>query len=157
MKKLIFAGIFLVLSSAAIAVEQPTSDEVRKVLDFYYNGKGLGVVLIEAKLCRAIEREGDQKNECSGEITAEPIAKGEAVFLWMSYMVPTGDEKQKIIVQLENGGVTRSVKNLDITGSLRYRTWRKVVFNRSGSWIAKIVHDKEEGIQVLGEKSFSVE
>jgi len=158
MKKIVFGVVSLFISLSAVAAEVPTSQEVKKVLDFYYDGKGLGVVLIEAKMCRDIEREGDQKNECSGQIAAgEAITKDEAAYLWMSYMVPSGDEKQKIIVQFDNGGVTRSVKDMEVSGSLRFRTWRKVVFDRAGQWTAKIVHDKPEGAVELGQISFNVQ
>lgn len=158
MKKIVFWVMSLCFSYSAFAAEIPTSQEVKKVLDFYYDGKGLGVVLIESRMCRDIEREGDQKNECSGQIAAEEaISKGEAVYLWMSYMVPSGDEKQNIIVQFDNGGVTRSVKNMEVSGSLRFRTWRKVVFDRTGQWTAKIVHDKQEGAVELGQITFNVQ
>lgn len=157
MNKILLTFISLVFSFSAAAAELPTSDEVKKVLDFYYDGKGLGVVLIEAKMCRDIEREGDLKNECAGQIAGQPINKGDEVYLWMSFMVPSGDEKQKIIVQFDNGGVTRMVRNLEISGSLRYRTWRKLVFDRSGQWSAKIVHDQEAGARELGQVSFTVQ
>lgn len=158
MQKILLLFISLLFSISAAAAELPTSSEVRKVLDFYYNGKGLGVVLIEAKMCRDIQREGDTKNDCAGEYGAnEPINKGDEAYLWMSFMVPTGDEKQKIIVQFDNGGVTRAVRNLEISGSLRYRTWRKMVFDHSGQWTAKIVHDEEAGARDLGQTRFNVQ
>jgi hypothetical protein len=158
MQRFILFIIAILFTGTVCAAELPTSDEVKKVLDFYYHGQGLGVVLVESKFCRDIQREGDEKNECSGEITAaEPLNKGDEVYLWMAYMVPTGDEKQKIIVQFDNGGVTRMVRNLEISGSLRYRTWRKVVFDRTGQWTAKIVHDQESGAKELGQISVNVQ
>src|SRR6266566_2504435 len=136
--------LFVVLAFAplyAVAADKPTADEAKKVLDYYYSGKGLGPVLVVTKVCRDIQREGDEKNECSGEITGETLKKAEPVYLWMAYMVPAGDEPQNIIVQYENGGVTRSVKNLQATGSLRYRTWLKHSFDKAGAWTVKVIHD----------------
>ena len=148
-------SVFMV--SAVNAMDVPTSSEVKKVLDFYYNGQGAGVVMIDSRVCRDIHREGDQKNECSGEISGqEPVTKGDTVYLWMAFMIPSGDEKQKILVQFENGGVTRMVKNLEVSGSLRFRTWRKLAFDRTGEWTAKIVHDAESGAKELGSKTFTV-
>lgn len=157
MKKFAIALMSTFLMASAQAVELPTTQEVKKVLDFYYNGQGMGVVLIDAKLCRDVHREGDEKNECAGDVTSEAITKGDTVNLWMSFMVPMGDEKQKILVQFDQGGVTRSVKNMTVTGSLRYRTWRKVTLDRVGVWNIKIVHDRDEGAAVLGEVSATVQ
>lgn len=157
MKKIAIGFLGMLLITSAQALDLPSTQEVKKVLDFYYNGKGMGVVLIDAKLCRDVHREGDEKNECAGEITNEAISKGDTVNLWMAFMVPIGDEKQKILVQFDQGGVTRSVKNMTVTGSLRYRTWRKVTLNRAGVWDIKIVHDRDDGATVLGNISATVE
>ena len=61
------------------------------------------------------------------------------------------------IVQFKNCCMTRAVRNLEISGSLRYRTWRKMVFDRSGQWTAKIVHDKDAGARDLAQISFNVQ
>jgi hypothetical protein len=154
------AVAFLALSLIpviALADGKPTPQEVKKVLDYYYRGKGLGPVLSEVRVCRDIQREGDEKNECAGEFGSEPVKKGDSVYLWMAFMVPTGDEAQNIIVQFDNGGVTRMVKNLQASGSLRYRTWLKLTFDKTGPWNVKIVHDKGDGTDVLGTQDIVVE
>lgn len=151
----LFVSLFV--ASAANAMDVPTTAEVKKVLDFYYHGQGSGIVLIDSKICRDIHKEGDQRNDCSGEISsAEQVNKDEAVYLWMAYMIPTGDEKQKILIQFELGGVTRMVKDLEVSGSIRFRTWRKLKFDRTGEWTASIVHDGVDGPKKLGSKTFTV-
>ena len=154
---MIIISVAFMVPLGSSAADKPTSDEARKVVDFYFNGKGLGVVLSESKICNGIEREGDMKNECAGEISGTPAKKGEAVYVWMAYMVPSGDESQNIIVQFEHNGVTRMVKNLSVKGSLRYRTWRKVVFEKVGNWTVKIVHDKGDSTEELGTLNVIVE
>jgi hypothetical protein len=141
----------------AFADTKPAPEEVKRVLDYYYHGKGLGPVLLESKVCRDVQREGDEKSECSGDITSQAVKKGEAVYLWMAYMTPLGDEPQNIIVQFENGGVTRIVKNLQVTGQLRYRTWLKVTFDKAGPWKVKIAHDTGASAVALGGRDVTVE
>lgn len=141
----------------AFADAKPAAEEVKRVLDYYYHGKGLGPVLLETKVCREIQREGDEKGECAGDISTQAIKKGEAIYLWMAYMAPLGDEPQNIIVQFENGGVTRIVKNVQITGQLRYRTWLKVTLDKVGAWKAKVAHDTGSTAVALGGRDMNVE
>lgn len=141
----------------ALADTKPTPEEVKGVLDYYYHGKGMGPVLLETKVCREIQREGDEKYECAGDISTEAVKKGESVYLWMAYMVPLGDEPQNIIAQFENGGVTRMVKNLQVSGQLRNRTWLKITFDKVGPWKVKIVHDTGSSAVALGARDVTVE
>ena len=143
-------------SFSALAVDVPSAAETKKVLDFYYNGQGQGVVLFETLLCKEIAKEGDNKNNCSEVITNGTATKGEAVNLWMAYLVPNGEENQNIIVQFEHKGVTRMVKNIQINGSIRYRTWRKISFNKTGSWTAKIFHEKGDDTILLNSVNITV-
>jgi len=141
----------------AQAATKPAPEEVKRVLEYYYHGQGMGPVLLDAKVCRDVQREGDEKNECAGDVSTEVIKKGESLFLWMAYIVPSGDEPQNIIVQFENGGVTRMVKNLQVTGQLRYRTWLKATFDKAGSWKARIIHDTGSSAVDLGSIAVTVE
>ena len=151
----ILATLVLLLPTIAGAAK-PTSEEAKKVIDFYFNGRGEGVVLTDSKICRDIERDGDLKNECSGELSGA-IPKGESVYVWMNFMIPNGDEKQNIIVQFDNNNVTRMVKNLEISSGLRFRSWRKVIFDKTGNWDIKIIHDKGDGTEVLSSTTVTVE
>jgi hypothetical protein len=156
--RIVLLGLMLCLTPAlAFADAKPTPDEVKRVLDYFYHGKGMGPVLLETKICRDVQREGDEKSECAGDITAQAVKKGESVYLWMAYMVPSGDEPQNIIVQFENGGVTRMVKNLQVSGQLRNRTWLKVTLDKVGSWKVKIVHDTGSNAITLGARDGTVE
>lgn len=156
--RVVILGLMLCLTPAlAFADAKPAPGDVKRVLDYYYHGKGMGPVLLETKVCRDIQREGDEKSECAGDISTQPLKKGESAYLWMAYMVPLGDEPQNIIVQFENGGVTRMVKNSQVTGQLRYRTWLKATFDKAGQWKAKIVHDTGTNAVPLGSVDVTVE
>lgn len=141
----------------ALAGDKPTPEEVKKVLDFYYHGKGMGAVLVEAKICRDVQRDGDEKNECAGDVSGQTIKKGDSVYLWMAFMAPNGEEAQNIIVQYEVNGVTRSVKNATVTGGLRSRTWLKTTFDKVGTWKIKIIHDNGSSADQLGTRDVTVE
>lgn len=155
----IILGLMLCLTPAlALAADaKPTPEEVKKVLDFYYHGKGMGPVLIESKICRDVQREGDEKSECAGDISGQTVKKGDAVYLWMAYMAPNGEETQNIIVQFEMNGVTRSVKNVQVPGQLRSRTWLKYTFDKVGTWKIKMVHDTGTSAVELGTREVTVE
>ena len=156
MKKIFTSLILFCLSTASFAAEMPTNAEAQKVLDFYYNGQGMGVVLMESKICSEVIKEGDNKNECTDDMTDQPINKGESVNVWMAYLVPKGDEGIKIIMQFEQGGITRMVKNLTLSGSIRFRTWRKVSFNKTGNWTVKVFHDRGTEVDLLKEMTLTV-
>lgn len=156
--RIIILSLMLALTPAlALADAKPAPEDVKRVLDYYYHGKGMGPVLLETKICREIQREGDEKSECAGDITAQTVKKGESIYLWMAFMVPLGDEPQNIIAQFENGGVTRMVKNLQVSGQLRNRTWLKITLDKVGPWKVKIVHDTGSSAIALGARDVTVE
>lgn len=129
---------------------KPAPDEVRRVLHYYFHGKGMGPVLMEAKLCRDIKRDGEDKNECAGDIPLQSLKKGESVYLWMAYMVPSGDDTQNIVVLFEKGGVTRMVENLQVSSQLRNRSWLKMSLDKPGPWKLRVVRDTGAGSEALG-------
>jgi hypothetical protein len=132
------------------AKTKPAPDEVRRVINYYFNGKGQGPVLMDTKLCRDIKQDGNDKNECVSDITTQSIKKGDSVYLWMAYMVPSDDETQNIVILFEKGGVTRSVESLQVSSQLRNRAWLKISFDKPGPWILKVVRDTGSGAEVLG-------
>lgn len=149
MKKIIFLICSVMVSYSAYAVDVPSSAEAKKVLDYYYKGQGQGVVLIESKLCAKIDKEGDNKNNCADSLSPTSLQTKQKLNLWMAFLVPNNDPAQNIIIQFEHNGIARMVKNVQVTGSVRYRTWRKVSFNKTGNWTVKIIHDKGDDVQVL--------
>ncbi|MCK4866202.1 MAG: hypothetical protein KAT06_12365 [Gammaproteobacteria bacterium] len=156
MKKLILLTCSIMMSFSAYAVDVPSSAEAKKVLDYYYNGQGQGVVLIESKLCSEIDKEGDNKNNCADNINPVSVQKGQNLNLWMAFLVPNNDPVQNIIIQFEHNGIARMVKDVKVSGSVRYRTWRKVSFSKTGNWTVKIIHDKGDDVQLLDTLSITV-
>lgn len=148
-------ALALVLASSAAGAEQPAGDEVRKVMEFYRHGQGQGIVMSETRLCADIVREGENRNECDMDLEATGAAKGQPVYLWMSFMVPEGDEA-RVRIDFEQGGTTHYKKDFSVSGSLRYRAWRRMKFPRSGEWTAKVYQDLGDKSVLLGSKTFQV-
>ncbi len=109
MKKIICALAVTSLcgAMAAMAQDKPSPEEARKVINYYFNGKGQGVIPMEYKLCKEISKTGEAKNECVSEISNKTIAKGEEAYLWMNFLVPAG-EKSKILLKYYSKGKVRN-------------------------------------------------
>ena len=134
--------VHAVFSSAAYAQPALTPDAAKSFLDFYYNGQGTGIVLADTKICTQIE-----ENECVD--TQSPIAlqNGETYYYWMMFVVPQGDDIDGVLVQFNQNGVTRSTREVSISGSIRYRTWKSFTPNRAGNWEIVVLHDTGSAVR----------
>jgi hypothetical protein len=137
------------------AQEKPTSMEAKKVVDYYYQGKGQGAILMAHKLCAQTYEEGPLKYECKEEITGGQIQKDREVFLWMNYLVPAGD-KTEIIIQFKRNNKVRSVADFELPGALRYRIWKKIPTDKIGDWQVDIIQEMEDTDLNLGDLQYSV-
>ena len=66
----------MLISSLVFAtlVSQPTPEEVKKVVDFYYQGQGKGPVLVESVLCKKIEKEVSHATSVIKKLTKMMLA-----------------------------------------------------------------------------------
>jgi len=147
--------LLLWLPSIIWAQEKPTAVEAKKVVDYFYQGKGQGAILMAHKLCAQIYEEGPLKFECQEEITGGQIQKDREVFLWMNYSVPTGD-KADIIIHFKRNNKVRSVSNFELPGALRYRIWKKIPTDKIGDWQVDIIQEMENADLNLGDLKYSV-
>lgn len=151
--------IFAFIPGTIFSQDIPTPDEALRVVDFYNNGKGTGVILMESKICRDVHREGSSKYECKneiiefGELKADgsapdifhKIRMGDSAYIWMAYLVPVG-AKEKIFLRYNLEGETkRTSGKLDVKGSIRYRTWISFAPPSKGTWEIEIFHDSASG------------
>jgi len=156
MKKTCILGFLLIcLPALAFAQDRPTPKEARKVIDYYYHGRGKGAILMDYKLCQEILEKGPEKYECKREITDGKIQKGQEVFLWLNFLVPAGD-KAEILLQFKRKDKVRKVLPISPPGSPRYRTWKKIPTDKTGNWKVSIVQEMEDRDLNLGELEFSV-
>ncbi|MDY7225867.1 hypothetical protein [Hyalangium rubrum] len=157
----------LTLSSVALAQEaeqaaaptgapvtKPTADGVKNTWDYFYRGQGQGPVLIEAKLCTEVGKEGANKYECTAEVDmAAGVKSGTSVMLWQAYLVPQGDSYEDIMVQVKQGNTVRETKDVKVKGDgWRARQWTGVRLNKPGSWTVSVMR----GDQTLKELQVKV-
>ena len=156
MRRVFGLGFLLIcLPTLVFAQDRPTPNEARRVIDYYYNGKGKGAILMDYKLCQEIPEKGPEKYECKREISDWKIKQGQEVFLWMNFLVPAGD-KAEILLQFRRKDKVRKVVPISLSGSPRYRTWKKIPTDKIGNWKVSIVQEMEDRDLNLGEFEFSV-
>ncbi|MDX1431215.1 MAG: hypothetical protein R3286_02080 [Gammaproteobacteria bacterium] len=156
MRRIIAIGsLLLCVPFSTLAQDKPTPAEVRKVIDYYYEGKGKGVIPMEYKLCQQIAEQGANKNDCEVEIPAGKIKKGEDAYVWMKFLVPAEDQA-KILLQFSRDNLVRDTSNVSLTGATRYRTWKKLPTDRVGEWSINIVEEMPTGDAAIGKLDFSV-
>jgi hypothetical protein len=132
------------------AQEKPTTNEVRKVIDYYYHGQGKGAVLKNYKFCHKIK-----ESNCEEAIAKGKMIKGEKVFLWMDFLVPVGD-KAEMYMEFKRKNKIRKVTDFIISGSIRYRTYQVIPTNRVGDWVVNIIQEMQDKDINLGEVRYTV-
>ena len=143
------------LPAILLAQEKPPAAEAKKVVDYFYQGIGQGAILMAHKLCTQVYEEGPLKYECQEEITGGQVQKDREVFLWMNYLVPTGD-KADIIIHFKRNNKVRSVSSFALPGSLRYRIWKKIPTDKIGDWQVEIIQELQDSDLNLGDLKYSV-
>lgn len=131
----------------------PSADAVRDTWNYFYKGQGQGPVLVEAKLCTEVAKEGPNKFECTAEVGPEGVKAGTTTLLWQAYLVPQGDSVEDIMVQTKQGNVVRETKDVKVKGEgWRARQWTGVRLNKPGTWTVTVMR----GDQVLKELQVKV-
>ncbi len=129
-------------------VRAPDADAVRDTWNYFYNGKGQGPVLVDAKVCTEVAKEGPNKFECIGEVGPEGIKANTTVMLWHAYLVPQGDSVDDLMVQSKQGAVVRETKDVKLKGEgWRVRQWTGLRMSKPGNWTVSVLR----GDQVLKE------
>ncbi|WP_257457431.1 inclusion body family protein [Archangium lipolyticum] len=151
-----FGGVAMAQDQAAEAparepVKAPSGDAVKTTWDYFYKGQGQGPVLVEAKLCTEVAKDGPNKFECITEVAPEGVKANTSVMVWQSYLVPQGDSIEDLMVQVKQGNVVRETKDVKVKGDgWRARQWTGVRLSKPGDWSVVIMR----GEQVL--KTFNV-
>ncbi len=152
-----FGGVAMAQDAAPEAapahepVKAPSSDAVKTTWEYFYKGQGQGPVLVEARLCTEVAKEGPNKFECTAEVPAEGVKANTTVMVWQSYLVPQGDTVEDLMVQTKLGNTVRETKDVKVKGEgWRARQWTGVRLNKAGDWTVSILR----GDQVL--KTISV-
>jgi len=156
MKKLgIIVMVVIGLPLIAWAVDRPAPQQTLDVVDYYFNGKGQGAVLMDYRICSEVAPEGEDKNECRRSVNAMTIPLGEDVFLWMSFLVPA-DDQASILVSFSRNDRVRKTADVRLKGAIRFRTWKTIPTDRPGKWTATIVQEMPDRDMVLGSLEYTV-
>jgi len=132
-------------------VKAPSADAVKSTWDYFYKAQGQGPVLVEAKLCTEVAKDGPNKFECTAEVGPEGVKANTNVMVWQSYLVPQGDTVEDVMIQVKQGNVVRETKDVKLKGEgWRARQWTGVRLSKAGEWTISVMR----GDQVL--KSLSV-
>jgi hypothetical protein len=133
MKKAFLLLFITVLTTSLSALDRPNTLEVKKVIDYYKHGKDSGVILVESMLCRAIHRDGPNKHNAKDVVSHTSFKKGEKIYLWMNFLVPE-HTKANIHFEYRRKGKARQISELLISTATRYRSWKIVPTNKTGTW-----------------------
>ena len=158
---LVAVGGQALAQDAAAPAEAPAHEPVkvpdaRGVLDtwnYFYKGQGQGPVLVEARLCTEVGKEGASKFECTVEVPAEGVKANTTVMVWQAYLLPQGDAED-IMVQTKLGNVVRETKDVKVKGDgWRSRQWTGVRLNKAGDWTVSILRG-EQVLKTMNVKVF---
>ena len=60
-------------------VKAPSADAVKSTWDYFYKGQGQGPVLVDARLCTEVAKEGPNKFECVTEVSPDGVKADKGV------------------------------------------------------------------------------
>src|SRR5438270_2808428 len=95
-------------AAAAPALPPPPADEVRRVVDYLYNGKDRGPVLMELKACLKVDsgKDSPTKSECLEEVKG-PVKVNTTVHGWTMWFLPKGAVYDDVLLQFALDGAVR--------------------------------------------------
>ncbi len=132
-------------AAPATPVNKPDANAVKATWDYFYRGQTQGPILVEAKLCTDVAKDGANKFECTAEVdTAAGVKANTTVMLWQAYLVPQGDTYEDLLVQVKQGATVRETKDVKIKGEgWRSRQWTGVNLNKPGSWTISVMRGEQ--------------
>jgi hypothetical protein len=139
---------------AAPVQPPPSADEVRRVLDYYYNGKDRGPTLVELKACLKVDTQKDSttKFDCVEEVKGA-VKLNTLVHGWMMWLLPKGANYDDVALQFAHEGQVRSTIDIKLEGEMRSRTFRSQQLSKKGKWTISVVR----GSTVLGTTTVTAE
>ena len=154
MALLVLSSLRAFAQDAGASEPPPPADEIKRVLDYYYNGKDRGPALIELKACLKVDgtKGSPTLNECVDEVKG-PVKLNANVHGWMAWYVPKGGSYDDVTLQFLFNGEVRQTLDIKLDGEGRTRTWRTQGATKKGKWQIKVMRQGKE----LGATSFNVE
>jgi len=138
--------------TASVAV--PPAGEIRRVLDYYFNGKNSPPALVEFIPCLNVDtQQGSATLSQCLEVAKGSVPTNTRLHLWTMWYLPMGSKYEDVFLQVFWGEQLRSTDDYRLETAGRFRTWKTVSLNRKGIWTFKIL----SGTQELGSHKLLVE
>ena len=154
-KRCIIVMAIIGLPLMAWAADRPAPQQALGVVDYYFNGKGQGAVLMDYSICSEVAPEGEDKNECRRQANPMAIPIGEEAFLWMNFLVPADDQASILLSFFRNDRV-RKTADVSLKGAIRYRTKKNIPTDKPGKWTVTIVQEMPDRDMELGTLEYTV-
>ena len=151
MKKLVL--VVLAVMIPAVSFAAPTPEATKEVLEHFWNGST--PILVESKFCADIGKDGANKNECVSEVDPAAVAKGQKVYLWLNFMVPQ-DTAPSISILFSRKGRPERSADVNLKGSLRYRTWTTLPTEKAGDYAIQVDQDINDNFTTLKSLTYKV-
>lgn len=154
--RIIALSAILAAPLPALAADAPSADAVRQVMSYFHDGSD--AILVDAKLCKEIAKEGDNKNECTEEVPGNKVNQGDQVYVWLNFFVP-GDnaDARNVLVQFSSKGMVQQSHTLHMKQTTRYRIWYRLPTKRTGDWEVIASQEKADSYEKLGSLAYTVE
>src|SRR5438445_13514796 len=123
----------LLAATPALAAA-PTADEIKKVEDYYENGKADGPVLLEFTPCLKVDKKPGEEHKSCLEPAGASVKAGKTVNAWMRWFVPKGGKYEDLSVQFKFGGEARATKDFSVTESRSYGIYLGSTLAKAGDW-----------------------
>ncbi len=154
-KLLIIAAILMFTPGLTFALDKPSSNDAKKVIDFYNNGKGLGAVLVAYSICQEMGKDEASKNDCAVLLNGNDIKIDDEIYLWMNFMIPVDDMASILITYTRNNRI-RKTQEITLKSAFRYRTWKKIATDKPGKWTISISQELGQEDIDLGTLTYTV-
>ena len=151
----LLAATLLAAPAAAGAQPDPTSEEVKKVVEYFNAGKDKGPVLSQLKPCLTIDTKKGSPTlwECTEPATGK-VKKGSVVYAWTEWLVPKEGKYEDLTLQWLLEGTVRTTQDLSLTAAgVGLRTYKGTAVTKAGKWEIKVLRDNKE----LASAKFEVE
>lgn len=151
------AAVFVVPLAvrAADAPPAPSPEGLKKVIDYYNNGKDAGPILAELKPCITVDTKKGSPTflDCTEPVSGK-VKKGTPVNAWMLFLVPKDAKYEDLSVQWILDGQVRTTSDLSLKNpGVGARTYQFSTINKPGKWEIKVL----QGTKELGKASFEAE
>ncbi len=95
---------------------------------------------MDYKLCREVGQEGPDKNECILGAANRELALGEEAYLWMNFLIPTGDQANIFLSFTRNKRI-RKTTDFTLNSAFRFRTWKRIPTDKPGLWTIHVFQE----------------